>query len=131
MSASRTIKARPTYSERLSLGIALAGTVCVGLLCLALSASSASPVRHRQCCLGAPAPTAAVTPEALEDPVQQGRGGRTPQLLDDIAEPPVDCAGTSISFVDGLPEAARQAKERQKLLMVLNVSGDFEDSRFT
>jgi hypothetical protein len=39
--------------------------------------------------------------------------------------------GTSIDFVDDPTAAARQALEQQKLLFVLHVAGNFEDSCFT
>lgn len=39
--------------------------------------------------------------------------------------------GTSVDFVDSPAAAARQAKEQQKLVFVLHVSGHFEDPRFT
>jgi hypothetical protein len=39
--------------------------------------------------------------------------------------------GTKIDFVDSPKEAAKQAKEEKKLVLVLHVSGDFEDPRFT
>jgi hypothetical protein len=69
--------------------------------------------------------------EPLDDPVQTGRGGRMPTVVPaDTALQP-DCLGTRVAFVDTLPEAIRQAKQQNKLLMVLNVSGDFEESRFT
>lgn len=69
----------------------------------------------------------------LDDPVLQGRGGRAPQVLNPAADavPGADCAGTQVAFVNGLSEAARLARERNKLLLILNVSGDFDDARFT
>jgi len=39
--------------------------------------------------------------------------------------------GTSIDFVETPKEAAKLAKEKEKLVLVLHVSGDFEDPRFT
>ena len=39
--------------------------------------------------------------------------------------------GTSVEFVGTPSEAARQAKEAEKLVFVLHVSGHFEDPRFT
>lgn len=69
--------------------------------------------------------------EQLEDPIQAGRGGRVPNVLPADPTPQPDCLGTRVAFVDTLPEAVRQAKQQNKLLMVLNVSGDFEESRFT
>jgi hypothetical protein len=69
----------------------------------------------------------------LDDPVLAGRGGRAPQVVNALAEAPpgADCLGTQVAFVNGLAEATRQSKEHNKLLMILNVSGDFDDSRFT
>ena len=42
-----------------------------------------------------------------------------------------DCFGTTIDFVDTPKEAAALAKEQEKLVFVLHVSGHFEDPRFT
>jgi hypothetical protein len=39
--------------------------------------------------------------------------------------------GTSVDFADSPSAAAAQAKKEQKLVMVLHVSGNFEDPRFT
>jgi len=39
--------------------------------------------------------------------------------------------GTSIDFVDSPAEAAKQAKKEGKLVVVLPLSGIFEDPRFT
>jgi hypothetical protein len=39
--------------------------------------------------------------------------------------------GTSINFVDTPSLAAKQAKKEKKLVLVLHVSGLFEDPRFT
>ncbi len=39
--------------------------------------------------------------------------------------------GTSVQFVKTPSEAARQALKEQKLVLVLHVSGDFEDPAFT
>ncbi|OAI45127.1 hypothetical protein AYO44_13130 [Planctomycetaceae bacterium SCGC AG-212-F19] len=73
----------------------------------------------------------AIIPDLLEDPVQIGRGGGVPNVLAPEEVPPAECLGTRVAFVDTLPEAIRQAKHQNKLLMVLNVSGDFEEARFT
>jgi len=48
----------------------------------------------------------------------------------DKAEPSGSC-GTSIDFFDTPKEAAKQAAKDQKLVLVLHVSGNFEDPRFT
>jgi hypothetical protein len=42
-----------------------------------------------------------------------------------------DCYGTRVNFVATPKEAAVKAKDREKLVFVLHVSGHFEDPRFT
>ena len=39
--------------------------------------------------------------------------------------------GTSVDFVDSPKEAAALAKQEEKLVFILHVSGNFEDPRFT
>lgn len=39
--------------------------------------------------------------------------------------------GTSVHFEDSPADAAKQAKKDEKLVMILHVSGHFEDPRFT
>jgi hypothetical protein len=39
--------------------------------------------------------------------------------------------GTKVDFVDTPKEAAALAKKQEKLVLVLHVSGHFEDPRFT
>lgn len=39
--------------------------------------------------------------------------------------------GTTVDFFDSPGEAAKEALKEQKLVMVLHVSGNFEDPRFT
>jgi hypothetical protein len=39
--------------------------------------------------------------------------------------------GTALDFVDDPTEAARQALRDRKLLFVLHIAGNFEDSKFT
>jgi hypothetical protein len=39
--------------------------------------------------------------------------------------------GTRVAFLSTPAEAARQAKREQKLMLVLHVAGNFEDSCFT
>jgi hypothetical protein len=39
--------------------------------------------------------------------------------------------GTSVQFVESPSEAARQALKAEKLVLVLHVSGDFENPDFT
>lgn len=74
---------------------------------------------------------------AVEDlqagPVQNIPGGRAPRILSPVAvsQGQTECLGTSVKFVEGPAEAALQAKSNRKLMMLLNVSGDFDDTRFT
>ena len=46
-------------------------------------------------------------------------------------EPTCGEYGTSVHFEDTPADAAKQAKKDEKLVMVLHVSGHFEDPRFT
>lgn len=41
------------------------------------------------------------------------------------------CYGTKINFKDTPKLAAAAAKDREKLVLILHVSGHFEDPRFT
>jgi hypothetical protein len=41
------------------------------------------------------------------------------------------CFGTTIQFVESPKDAAAQAKKDEKLVMILHVSGNFEDPWFT
>ena len=45
--------------------------------------------------------------------------------------PKQDTYGTSIHFVENTKVAGEEAKARKKLMLVLNISGNFEDSGFT
>jgi hypothetical protein len=47
------------------------------------------------------------------------------------SEKACDTHGTSVEFVNTPGEAARLAKQQQRLVFVLHVSGNFEDPRFT
>lgn len=44
---------------------------------------------------------------------------------------PTACHGTTVEFVDNPVEAAQLAKKEKKLVLVLHVSGYFEDPNFT
>lgn len=48
-----------------------------------------------------------------------------------IDKPGEVCFGTTIKFVETPKDAAAQAKKDEKLVMILHVSGNFEDPRFT
>jgi hypothetical protein len=45
--------------------------------------------------------------------------------------PPTACHGTAVEFVDTPVEAAKLAAKQKKLVLVLHVSGYFEDPDFT
>ena len=55
----------------------------------------------------------------------------TPALWGSEPEKTCDTFGTRVEFVGTPAEAARLAKDKQKLVFVLHVSGHFEDPRFT
>ena len=52
-----------------------------------------------------------------------------------VAAPPsasrAETYGTSVTFLDSPAEAARQARRENKLLFVLHIAGNFEESCFT
>ena len=52
---------------------------------------------------------------------------------DPFEKPKASCGsfGTAVEFVDTPSEAAKLAKKQEKLVLVLHVSGNFEDPRFT
>ena len=50
---------------------------------------------------------------------------------DKADKPACGSHGTTIDFVDTPNDAAKQAKKEEKLVLVLHVSGHFEDPRFT
>lgn len=76
---------------------------------------------------------AAAVEDLQADPTRTKPSGRAPHLLKApvVWQPQNECLGTSVKFVDGAAEAALQAKANRKLMLLLNVSGDFDDSRFT
>lgn len=47
------------------------------------------------------------------------------------AAEPKGCYGTSVNFADGPTEAAEEALKDKKLLMILTISGNFEEAKFT
>ncbi len=60
-------------------------------------------------------------------------GLATPLLAIDLPTKPTTCArhGTTIDFVDSPRDAAAQAKKEEKLVLVLHISGHFEDASLT
>jgi hypothetical protein len=72
--------------------------------------------------------------DLMTPPVKPNRTGRIPQVAvpgTTTPRPGEGCFGTRVQFLDGPAEAAEVAARERKLLFVLNLSGDFEDSRFT
>ncbi|OAI45329.1 hypothetical protein AYO44_02690 [Planctomycetaceae bacterium SCGC AG-212-F19] len=64
------------------------------------------------------------TPPPKEEPVAQ------PAAVAD-AKPAKACFGTAVNFAGTPIEAAEEAVKDKKLLMVLTISGNFEESKFT
>jgi hypothetical protein len=57
--------------------------------------------------------------------------GKIGTVAPDKGEETCGSHGTRVEFVDTPSRAARIAKQEQKLVFVLHVSGNFEDPRFT
>lgn len=59
--------------------------------------------------------------------------GKSPKPSPSPLEKESSCGefGTSVHFEDTPADAAKQAKKDEKLVMILHVSGHFEDPRFT
>jgi len=80
----------------------------------------------------------AVEPAVLAKPQAVGDAKPAAAVVADCAVckepgsgPKQDTYGTSIHFVENTKIAGEEAKERKKLMLVLNISGNFEDSGFT
>ncbi len=54
-----------------------------------------------------------------------------PPPADPPEPPPPQRFGTSVEFVSSPAEASRSARWDEKLVFILHVSGNFEDSKFT
>jgi hypothetical protein len=65
-------------------------------------------------------PAATALPKAAPEPPQP-----------DVAAPTGECYGTAAHFLSDPTAAAKQATKEHKLLFVLNISGNFEDDKFT
>jgi hypothetical protein len=76
-----------------------------------------------------------LTPPAPErQPAADLRGLRLPALEQQPIAAPAPRAetyGTSVTFLSSPAEAARQARRENKLLFVLHIAGNFEESCFT
>jgi hypothetical protein len=129
--------------------VAAAGTVGVLLVAGAFAwARAHAPARPE-----APAPRelAAVAATEPPAPVEGGAPAAAPPTAPALvpplpaapveaqrpapAEPCLACAGqtygTRVTFLPGPADAARQARREGKLLFILHVSGNFEESKFT
>jgi hypothetical protein len=58
-------------------------------------------------------------------------GGTVPPAVKSAEPAEEGCHGTAVTFVANPSEAAKRAKKAEKLVMVLHVSGNFEDPAFT
>jgi hypothetical protein len=144
---------RPRRRERWPavLGVgAVAGLVLTGGMIVACSVSDSA---RRNAALAQPAaipaeqvavsagPTvdrAAEMQDAVDElvaaPLRQGRPEGVPALLPSARQsaPAGDeCFGTKVQFVEDPSEAAKLAEKNRRLMLVLNISGDFEEARFT
>jgi hypothetical protein len=74
---------------------------------------------------------------AIDSPVAAEAKKETPETPLDIAVagavrlPACESYGTAVKFLSRPADAARQALREDKLLLVLHVSGNFEDAKFT
>jgi hypothetical protein len=78
-------------------------------------------------------PTQAQAAPPLAVPAPQGTGlfqALEGAILDD-SKAPRETFGTSVQFVRNPAQAARIAGKERKLMLLLHVSGNFEESRFT
>ena len=71
-------------------------------------------------------------PSDLPDPALRPRPAPAALTVDSDPDPfPGEAFGTAVGFLGSPSEAARKAVRERKLLLVLHVSGNFEDARFT
>jgi hypothetical protein len=68
-------------------------------------------------------------PEAKPEPKPEPVVETKPQAV--VAQPADTCYGTSVNFAGSPSEAATEAAASKKLMMVLTISGNFEESKFT
>jgi hypothetical protein len=75
----------------------------------------------------------AVAEGLMIPPDGEAKPGRVPHIIaaPDQAPPADACFNTRVHFVETPAKAARLAERDQRLMLVLNISGEFEDSRFT
>jgi hypothetical protein len=80
--------------------------------------------------------------EVERQPVSAGRPAASRALLDPVSldQPPfhtqesppaTENHGTQVAFLSNPGDAARHAMQKQKLLFLLHVSGNFEEAKFT
>ena len=59
------------------------------------------------------------------------KSGKAPPANTFTESTETSCHGTSVDFLDTPSEAATKAKKEEKLVLILHVSGNFEDPKFT
>jgi hypothetical protein len=69
-------------------------------------------------------------PEAAQEPPKQPARGPV-EAPADVAAPACETFGTRVEFDTNPTRAAKRAADTQRLLMVLHISGNFEDAGFT
>jgi hypothetical protein len=137
--------------------VAVAVLFVTGVMAWVAGRGAASPTAHATSAplasdpaLGEPRPLPVLFPGPEEGPAglptpdEDGPGPRTvppgwatpaPRPVTEApaprARPACETFGTSVEFVANPREAARQAADDHKLLFVLHVSGNFEESQFT
>ena len=72
-------------------------------------------------------PAAAPAPREIDDPFDLANQAKPRQP----ARPDREAFATAVEFVRNAPEAARLAKQENKLTFILHLSGNFEDPGFT
>jgi len=83
-----------------------------------------------------PATAVAIAPDKAakgQEPVTAAIESKPPEpsLPPPSAPPACESFGTSVQFVSNPIDAARVARQENKLMFVLHISGNFEDDKFT
>jgi hypothetical protein len=123
---------------------ALPGTVAVNRVVLsgitpddprpAQTPTASAPVITAEAAARAPAPAAGPRrpdPVAAFAPRTTPVAAPAPVPAAPPSAPRAETYGTSVTFLDSPAEAARQARRENKLLFVLHIAGNFEESCFT
>jgi hypothetical protein len=75
--------------------------------------------------------SAIMVPRSPEPELETSETAVDAVLVGAARQPASESYGTAVHFLSRPSEAARQALREDKLLLVLHVSGNFEDARFT